>query len=105
MRFFHWLNVFADDSSSMKTGNRIFALQETIKKVAEIATVLEPSGMSIRFINSRRDGRFDHLTDMDDIMEKVQTVEYNGDTKLGTNLQLDRKSTRLNSSHTVISYA
>jgi hypothetical protein len=72
----------------MKTGNRIMALQETIKNVAEVATVLEPSGMSIRFINSRDDGNFDHLTDVDDIMKKVQRVEYKGDTKLGTNLQL-----------------
>jgi len=81
------VNVFADDSTSMNIGNRIPALQQTIKCVSEIATILEPSGMSIRFLNSTQDGNFNNLTNVNDIMQKVQMVDYNGYTLLGTQLR------------------
>ena len=72
----------------MKEGNRITALQETIKRVSEFANYLEPSGMSIRFLNFDGDENFDNLADVDDIMQKVQMVNYDGNTKLGQRLQM-----------------
>lgn len=72
----------------MNVGNRIPALQETIKRVSEFATCLEPSGMSIRFLNFGRDGDFNNLTDVNDIMQKVQMVDYEGNTRLGQWLQI-----------------
>jgi hypothetical protein len=72
----------------MNTGNRITALQETVKRVSEFATYLEPSGMSIRFLNFEQDGNFNNLADVNDIMQKVQMVDYDGTTKLGQWLQI-----------------
>jgi hypothetical protein len=80
-------NSFADDSSSMTEGNRIFALQETVKNVAKFATQLEPSGISIRFLNYDQDTNFDNLTDLNDIECKTKKIFYNGDTRLGQKLQ------------------
>jgi hypothetical protein len=71
----------------MNLENRIPALQETLRRVAEFATKLEPSGISIRFINFAQDGNFDHLTEMDDIIQKSQMVAYNGSTRIGQMLQ------------------
>src|SRR5947207_14592171 len=71
----------------MHSGNRISALRETIKSVSEFATYLEPSGISIRFLNSERDGNFNNLADVNDIMQKVQMIKYNGITRLGQLLE------------------
>jgi hypothetical protein len=70
----------------MNLENRIPALRETLKRVAEFATKLEPSGISIRFINFNRDGDFDNLTDVNEIMEKSR-VDYSGNTRIGQVLQ------------------
>ena len=75
-------NIFVDDSASMRAENRIIALQETIRCVSEFATLLT-SGMSIRFLNFKQDGNFNNLTDLKEIMQKVQMVNYHGNTKLG----------------------
>ena len=72
----------------MNTGNRITALQETIKRVSEFATYLEPSGMSIRFLNFEQDENFNNLADVNDIMQKVQMIDYEGNTRLGQWLQI-----------------
>jgi uncharacterized protein YegL len=77
----------ADDSSSMNLGSRIPALQETVKNVAELATKLDPSGISIRFLNYDQDTNFDNLTSVDDIQLKTKIVPYSGDTRLGQKLQ------------------
>ncbi|OQV04219.1 hypothetical protein CLAIMM_09135 [Cladophialophora immunda] len=80
--------LLCDDSTSMNIGSRISALQETVKSVAKFATILEPSGMSVRFINFKEDGQFNNLTDVDDIMQKVQMVDYSGNTRLGQRLRM-----------------
>jgi hypothetical protein len=71
----------------MTKGNRIFALQETVKNVAKFAIQLEPSGISIRFLNYDQDTNFDNLTDLNDIEGKTKMVQYDGDTRLGQKLQ------------------
>jgi hypothetical protein len=79
-------NVSVDDSSSMNQENRIPALQETLRRVAEFATKLQPSGISIRFINFNRDGDFDNLTEVDDVAAKSH-IDYSGNTRIGQMLQ------------------
>jgi enterochelin esterase-like enzyme len=71
----------------MTQGNRIPALQDTVKNIAKLATKLEPSGITIRFLNYNQDTGFDHLTNADDIELKTRMVPYNGDTRLGQKLQ------------------
>lgn len=71
----------------MTLGNRIPALQETVKNVAELATRLEPSGISIRFLNYDQDWDFNNLTSVADIEQKTKMVLYDGDTRLGQQLQ------------------
>jgi hypothetical protein len=80
-------NTEVDDSSSMTRGNRIPALQETVKNIAKWATQLEPSGISIRFLNYKSDTNCDHLTSADNIEQIVRMVPYSGSTRLGQKLQ------------------
>jgi hypothetical protein len=80
------VNDFVDDSTSMHTGSRITALQKTVKCVSELAIILT-SGISIRFLNFKQDGNFNNLTDLNDIMQKIEMVKYDGNTKLGYWLQ------------------
>jgi hypothetical protein len=79
----------------MQLGNRIPALQETVHNIAKFATKLEPSGISIRFLNFDQDqgGDFDYLSDLDDINRRVKMVNNNGPcTMLG--IELNQKIVR-----------
>ena len=79
----------------MQSGNRIQALQETVHNIAKFAKKLEPSGISIRFLNfdQDEDGDFDNLNDLDDIDRKVKMVGNHGPcTRLGQ--ELDQKVVR-----------
>lgn len=76
----------------MQSGNRMQALQETVHNIAKFATKLEPSGISIRFLNfdQDEDGEFDNLNDLDKIDQKVKMVGSHGPrTRLG--VELDQK--------------
>ena len=76
----------------MKLGNRMQALHETVHNIAKFATKLEPSGISIRFLNfdQDEDGDFDNLNDLDNIDQKVKMVGSDGPrTRLG--VELDQK--------------
>ncbi|EEH40229.1 hypothetical protein PAAG_02284 [Paracoccidioides lutzii Pb01] len=77
--------IFCDDSGSMQTGNRVAVLEDTCQRVADIATFLQPQGISLRFINN--DDKFDGSVDKNDIRKKVHGVQYTGMTQLGTMLQ------------------
>lgn len=67
---------------------RVEALKSTLQRVSQVATVLEPSGISIRFLNHQHDenGDFDNLDDVNLIMTKVNIVyrSEGGATRLGT---------------------
>jgi len=78
--------AFVDDSYSMTQDKRIAALEDTLQRVAKFATKLEPSGMSIRFLNFSQDKEFNNLNDVEDIMRKVRAVDYDGPTPLGQTL-------------------
>ncbi|KAI9861884.1 MAG: hypothetical protein M1813_004952 [Trichoglossum hirsutum] len=81
--------LLCDDSNSMELENRKQMLVNTIRQVATFATVLEPSGITVRFVNHDEDSTFDNMVDVGDIIAKVRKVDFRGDTKLGT--MLDRK--------------
>lgn len=78
--------LFLDDSYSMNSPpQHIPALNDTLGRVAHIATILQPKGISIRFLNyDEGDGReYDDLVDEHDIATKVARVPYYGNTRLG----------------------
>lgn len=78
--------ILCDDSGSMNSPpQHIPALNDTLRRVAHIATILQPKGISIRFLNyDEGDGReYDDLVDEHDIATKVARVPYYGMTRLG----------------------
>ena len=64
---------------------RIPALIDTLQRVAQFATILQPKGISIRFLNhDEGTGRYyDDLTVAHDITMKVAKVPFRGNTRLG----------------------
>lgn len=78
----------ADDSGSMRYGDRQKTLVETLQRVAFWATKIEPSGISLRFLNHKNDqgGEFDSLTTNENIDDVISSVRLRGGTKLGTML-------------------
>ena len=70
------------------------ALNDTLRRVAHFATLLQPKGISIRFLNHREgtSGHYDDLTDARDIATKVAKVPFYGNTRLGQ--VLDEKIVR-----------
>jgi hypothetical protein len=70
-----------DDSSSMTHDERIPTLKDTLRRVAEFATILEPGGISVRFLNYDED--FDGLANAKEIEKKVAKVPFSGNTRLG----------------------
>ncbi|KAJ6256898.1 hypothetical protein Dda_7781 [Drechslerella dactyloides] len=76
-----------DDSGSMQIGERIPTLLKTLQGVADWATKLEPTGISLRFLNYQRDGNFDNLTTLDQIKDACHAVQPDGGTELCKALQ------------------
>ncbi|KAN0098672.1 hypothetical protein V8E51_014335 [Hyaloscypha variabilis] len=77
-----------DNSCSMKEENRTPALKDTLKRVAEFATILSSNGISVRMLNSNRDedGTWDHLSTVNDVTHKMKKFSYAPGTPLGTRL-------------------
>jgi hypothetical protein len=73
----------------MKIGKRVEALVKTLQSVADWATRLEPQGISLRFLNYKKDGDgdFDNLADLEKIKDMVHYAQPHGPTKLGTILE------------------
>lgn len=79
--------IYADDSGSMafeEGGERIADLKLILGRVAEVATLFDDDGISIRFMNSPVNG--DHIKDAAAANNVVAQVQFNGLTPLGTNL-------------------
>ena len=70
----------------MKEGWRVPALKDTLIRVATFATFLNPTGISLRFLNHPTDRSFDDLKSVHDIMSKVENIVFSGRTRLGTEL-------------------
>ena len=60
-------------------------LVKTLQSVAYWATRLEPTGISLRFLNYENDGNgdFDNLTELEQIKDKCHLVQPKGRTNLG----------------------
>jgi hypothetical protein len=73
----------------MLNGDRIDTLSETLQSITFWATMIEPSGVSLRFLNHDDDdsGKFDNLTDHEKLADQISGVHFVGDTKLGTMLR------------------
>ncbi|KAF2458875.1 hypothetical protein BDY21DRAFT_339116 [Lineolata rhizophorae] len=84
---FYDFAIVCDDSTSMNDEDRIPALKDTLGRVAEIATLLEPKGISIRFLNYTKDGSLDNLKSASEIQHKARKVKFKGVTQLGTVLR------------------
>ncbi|KAK9837841.1 hypothetical protein WJX74_006076 [Apatococcus lobatus] len=79
--------IYADDSGSMafeEGGERIADLKLILGRVAEVATLFDDDGISIRFMNSPVNG--DNIRDAAAANNVVSQVNFNGLTPLGTNL-------------------
>ncbi|KAI9089639.1 hypothetical protein DFS34DRAFT_638978 [Phlyctochytrium arcticum] len=82
--------IYADDSGSMQAaenGERIDDLNMIVAKVAEIASLFDHDGISVRFMNSDQQGN--NLRSETETSTLVRSVKYMGVTPLGT--QLDAK--------------
>ena len=78
--------LLLDDSGSMRfDAQRVPALIDTLRRVAKFATILQPKGISVRFLNhcERPARHYNDLTDADDIAMKVAGVSFSGNTRLG----------------------
>lgn len=75
-----------DDSHSMRQGSRIPVLKDTLRRVARFAMYLKPTGISLRFLNHPADHSFDGLKSVKDIMKKLESIEFSGCSRLGTEL-------------------
>ncbi|KAL3475679.1 hypothetical protein BJX99DRAFT_259117 [Aspergillus californicus] len=86
---FYDIFFLCDNSGSMMLGDRIDALNKTIQSITFWATMIEPSGVSLRFLNEDDDdnGKFDNLTDHEKLRDQIAAVDFTGDTKLGTMLR------------------
>jgi len=75
-----------DDSGSMTIENRIPTLVKTLQSVADWATKLAPTGISLRFLNHKNDedGRCDNLVQLEQIEDMCRLVRFRGKTNLGT---------------------
>ncbi|KAL2815194.1 hypothetical protein BJX63DRAFT_431013 [Aspergillus granulosus] len=86
---FYDIFFLCDNSGSMRFGNRMDAMVETLQRVCFWATMIEPSGISLRFLTHRDDdkGQFDNLTDTEKIDDLLAGVKLGGPTELGTMLR------------------
>ncbi|KAJ3171806.1 hypothetical protein HDU87_008274 [Geranomyces variabilis] len=79
--------IYADDSGSMaamENGERIDDLNLIVSKVAEIASLFDQDGISVRFMNS--DAQGNNITSEAQASQLVRNVKYMGTTPLGTKL-------------------
>jgi hypothetical protein len=70
----------------MKEEDRIQSLQDTLGRVATLATTLSPDGISVRTLHHGRDmdGQWDNLRSAEDIKNRMNEVVWEGLTPLGT---------------------
>jgi hypothetical protein len=73
----------------MDQENRIQDLQDTLRRVATLATILSPDGISVRTLHygGDMDGQWDNLKTAKDIENRMDKVVYDGNTPLGTILE------------------
>ncbi|KAI9782558.1 MAG: hypothetical protein M1839_004802 [Geoglossum umbratile] len=80
------LEGILDDSDSMNQSDRKRLLLNTLGSVASFATLLEPTGITVRFINYNTDDTFNKMVNVNEIVQRVGSINFDGGTKLGTTL-------------------
>ncbi|KAJ3116110.1 hypothetical protein HDU96_010404 [Phlyctochytrium bullatum] len=79
---------YCDDSGSMsgaENGTRIDDMKVILERVAEVATVFDDDGISVRFMNANVNG--DHITAAYQITQLLQGIPFKYTTPLGTELK------------------
>ncbi|KND02117.1 uncharacterized protein SPPG_02612 [Spizellomyces punctatus DAOM BR117] len=82
--------IYSDDSGSMsaaENGERIDDLNLIVSKVAEIASLFDQDGITVRFMNSEQQGN--NLRSEAEATALIRSIRYMGVTPLGS--QLDAK--------------
>jgi Mg-chelatase subunit ChlD len=78
-------NRSLDNSDSMTEEDRTQSLQDTLGRVATLATTLSPDGISVRTLHGEdMDGQWDNLQTVEDIKKRMDKVAWGGLTPLGT---------------------
>jgi hypothetical protein len=75
--------LLLDDSASMAKDDRLGVLKDTLQRVTKFATILQPKGISLRFLNYSNDGDLNELKEEKDIMSIVNSVNVSNGTPLG----------------------
>jgi Mg-chelatase subunit ChlD len=85
--------ILADDSGSMYGSDRIEELKVVSSIIAQVVTLFDDDGISIRFLNEDpTDPRkpnvsiIDNLTDQKEIESLIEHISFNGSTPLGRSL-------------------
>ena len=76
-----------DDSGSMRKDDRYDLQKGTIRTIFGLATGISGSGISLKFLNSKKDFMFDNLTDINKLEEALAEVQPGGITKVGLALK------------------
>jgi hypothetical protein len=71
----------------MNHRNRYKLLAETVHRITPVATTLNEAGISLRFINYSRDGKFDDISQPKEVERTLRMVAPGGTTKIGTILR------------------
>src|SRR2546430_16103707 len=70
----------------MQMEDRMATLRDTLRRITKFATILCPSGISVRVLNCSEDtdGRWDELKTVKDVNERMDRITYQFGTPLGT---------------------
>ncbi|KAL0630980.1 hypothetical protein Q9L58_010171 [Maublancomyces gigas] len=81
--------LYLDDSRSMQIGERIQALKTFVRRVTKMLTVMDTTGIAIRFMNSLSDEDYNNICDVERVERIVSQMEFNGrHTRLGKALEI-----------------
>lgn len=71
----------------MRQSGRYDALSEIARRFIPIAADISQSGVSVRFINSKVDGKLDNICEASEIEHIFDTIRPGGFTPIGTRLK------------------
>lgn len=79
--------IYVDDSGSMlpKGGKRVRDMMRVLNRAAYAATLFDPDGVTVRFINSTAQG--DNIRNEADVNRLIESVDFRGRTAIGTELR------------------
>jgi hypothetical protein len=79
--------IYVDDSGSMlpKGGKRVRDMMRVLSRAAAAATMFDPDGVTVRFINSNAQG--DNIRNEADVTRLIESVDFRGRTPIGTELR------------------